>query len=108
MSDFIIQQGTDASYSWDITNEDGSDFDPTGWSAKMQIKSHTGNLLHEFSIEDDNLSFGTNIVLVYWTATETYSWSWLGGRYDLYLYNDTQKFRADSGYIMLSKAVTSA
>lgn len=107
MSDFIIQQGTDAAFTWPISNDDGTTFDPAGWAAKLDIRSANGNLLHSFSTEGANLNFGNdNKLYAVWNANETLEWDWSGGRYDLYLKNENMTIRVDAGYIQLSKAIT--
>jgi hypothetical protein len=106
MSDFIIQQGTDASFTWPVTNDDGTAFNPAGWKAKLDIKSRYGNLLHSFSSDDSNLNFGNGVLVATWSADETKAWTWTGGRYDLYLYTDSEQQRVDAGYISVSQAVT--
>lgn len=104
MSDFIIQQGTDASYSWPITNEDGSVFDPTNWSAKIEVKGRNGGLLHTFSTELNTITLTTADVTVSWFSTDIFDWS--GGRYDLYVYTTNKHRRLDAGYIIISPAIT--
>lgn len=106
MSDFTIQQGTDASYSWPLTNDDGSVFNPAGWKAKMDVRSRYGNLLHSFSSDTSNLNFGNGELVAIWTSAETSLWNWSGGNYDLYLYNNGSKLRIGAGYISVSKEIT--
>jgi hypothetical protein len=106
MSDFIIQQGTDGSYSWPLLNEDGTDFNPAGWSAKMSVKGRHGALLHTFDLDSENLSLVDGEVVISWSAADTLEWDWAGGSYDLLLYSASQHHRVSAGYVQISKTVT--
>ena len=106
MSDFIIQQNTDGQINWPVSVADGSDFDPDGWSARMQVRSHSGNILAEFSTAGENLSFTEDGLQLVWTSAETLAWTWTGGRFDLILVSEGQVIRADAGYIIVSEAIT--
>ena len=109
MADFDILQGTDGGIAWPIVikDENNTEFDLTGYTVKAQIRSTTGNLLHEFSSLIGNASVVGNLVTLRWTHAQTSMWRWDEGKYDLEITSPTNSvIQVDKGFVNLIKEVT--
>lgn len=107
MSDFNIKQGTDGGIKWPVFNVDGTLFNLTGYTVKAQVRSMTGNLLHEFSTNLGNALIANNEIILTWTNVQTTLWRWEEGRFDIEITSPTGVVtQVDKGFITLIKEVT--
>ena len=107
MTDLRIKQGSDGGRQWPIYNTDGTPFNLTGYTVKSQIRSLSGNLLHEFSTSLGNAVIAGNTITLTWTHTQTTGWRWEEGRYDLEITSPGGAVTPiDKGFVTVSKEVT--
>jgi len=107
MSDLIIQQGTDDSFVWPVTDADGLPIDLTGWSVSAQVRNIRDNIVHEWNDEEENVAYQDGLIYILWTSTESAAWTWTEGKYDLEAtLPGGNVIRLDQGFISLAKEVT--
>jgi hypothetical protein len=108
MSDFQIQQGTDAGVAWPITNQAGVAINLTGWTGVCQFRAvGTNRLLATLSTANGKMILGNGSLTLVWTAAETSAWKWKQAIFDIELTNPSSKtLRVMQGLVKLSKEVS--
>lgn len=97
-----IEQGVSWSHGWLVTVT-GVPIDET-WTARSQIRTKYGVLLHEFNV---NVT-PEGAVVLYVSPEESSAWDWFDAFYDVEVVNsdETVTLRVAQGMVFNSKEVT--
>lgn len=100
--DLEVEQGTDWSHGWAVTVR-GTPIDST-WTARSQVRSKLGTLLHEFAT--DITPEGAVVISV--SPEESAAWTWFDGFYDVKVTNldSSLTLRVSQGSVVVSRGVT--
>lgn len=106
MADLTLQRGVSSGWYVDVVDEAGDPADLTGYTVKSQVRrqrSHTSDLLHEFTVA----IVGSRIVATY-TAAQSFAWDWDSGYCDAVLVDSSGVRRQviPVGPIRITPAVT--
>lgn len=100
--DLVVEQGTDWAKGWMVLVH-GAPIDQT-WTARSQVRSKIGTLLHEF----DTGITPEGAVVISVTPEQSSIWHWRDGFYDVKVSNlgGSSVLRVAQGEIRVSRQVT--
>lgn len=109
MTALTIPQGTTWGVSWPVVDQSGNPVDLTGWSARSQVRPYVESeqVLHEFSSAAGDIELSAAHVTLRVSPTESSSWAWRNGVYDVELTSPDQTvYRVAEGRVTVSSEVT--
>lgn len=105
----LIPQGTTWEVRWPVQNSDGTPADLDGWSVRAQLRRSitADEPLHEWSTAVGNASIVDGHVSLRVQPSESESWAWASGVYDVELFHtDGRVVRVTQGSIRVDQEVT--
>ena len=107
---FYWDQGATIDQTLTWSNSEGTPYNLTGWTAKMQIRERAGGTLYQtLTTSDATIVLGgaAGTIRLTLSATVTAAWTFLTGVYDLELTNGSnQVTRLLRGSVVVSPEVT--
>ena len=104
-----INQGETFQVAIPVLDENGTQVDLSGMTARGQIRARTADatVLHEWTLVNSGLAFDTNNVVLKVPAATSSAWAWRVAEYDLELTDgDGNVTRLVEGHVIISPEVT--